>query len=82
MRPAPGVGLGHVLDEDEWVDDEGICEEQLQGFLLVGQPVLVVLDTLHVPLLLQNLVLAAAVHSRGWSGGVHSSWPLVSTLQD
>ena len=41
-----------------------------------------VLDTLHVPLLLQNLVQAAAVHSRGWSDGARSSWPLVSTLQD
>ena len=76
------VGLGHVLDEDEGKDDEGVSVEQLQGSLLVGQPVLVVLDTLHVPLLLQNLVQAAAVHSRGWSDGARSSWPLVSTLQD
>ena len=76
------VGLGHVLDEDEGIDDEGVSEEQLQGPLLAGQPVLVVLDTLHVPLLLQNLVQAAAVHSRGWSDGARSSWPLVSTLQD
>ena len=75
-----GVGLGHVLDEDDGgdVDDGG----QHQGSLLIGQPVLVILDTLHVLLLLQNLVQAAAVHSGGWSDGVHSRCPLVLTLQD